>query len=279
MLSKNYSLSEIPMFYAAGSVIPFLPLESMPSLTGLASKQYEYLGFKVVPGGASGAFSLYEDDGVTTAYLTDNAFAYTTGSYVSTAAGLTFTVSTTGTFPAFPASRAYRLQLLNGIPPTSVVVNGVNVPFNRWGAIAAKGKTPAASQWWYAFDVVQGLATVIDVVGLSTVAPAVITVTYAIAPSATAMSGVFGATYHAVLAKGNTDLDRSTPGSNDPTPAALSQLSSVGELLCYQAGMDQAGFAATVANVPGLLAAAIAETAANKSPRAAYALALLRAVA
>jgi hypothetical protein len=162
------------------------------------------------------------------------------------------------------------------VPLASVTVNGVNVPFNRWGAIAAKGKTPGAHQWFFGFDIVQGLSTVIDVVGLSTSAPVTISVTYAAgAPSAAAMSGVFGATYRAVLAKGNTDLDRSTTGSNDPTPAWLSQLSSVGELLAYQAGADPAGFAATVASVPGLFANATAEIAASKSPRAAYAAGLL----
>jgi hypothetical protein len=277
-VNKSYALTEIPMFYRAGAVIPFLPLESMPSLTGLASKQYVFLGFKVVPGGSgAGSFTLYEDDGFSTAYLTDNAVMWTTGAYTSTAGGMTFTISSTGAgFAAFPASRAYRLQLLNGVPLASVTVNGAPVSFNRWGGIAAKGKTPAASQWFYSFDVVQGLSTVIDVVGLSTSAPATIAVTYASgAPSPAAMSGVFGATYHAVLAKGNTDLDRSTPGSNDPTPAALSQLSSVGELLCFQAGADPAGFAATVAAVPQMLANATAETALNKSPRAAYALAML----
>ncbi len=275
--NKSYALTEIPMFYRAGAVIPFLPLESMPSLTGLASKQYTFLGFKVVPGGSgAGSFKLYEDDGFSTAYLTDSAYVWTTASYTSTAGGLDFTIASTGAFAAFPASRAYRLQLLNGVPLASVTVNGASVAFNRFGAIAAKGKTPAASQWFFEFDIVQGLSTVIDVVGLSTSAPVTISVTYAAnAPSAAAMSGVFGATYHAVLAKGNTDLDRSTPGSNNPTPAALSVLSSVGELLAYQAGADPAGFAATVASVPALLANATAETAANKSPRAAYSLAML----
>ena len=277
-VNKSYALGEIPTFYRAGAVIPFLPLESMPSLTGLASKQYSFLGFKVVPGGpGAGSFSLYEDDGATTAYLTDNAFVFTTATYTSTAGGLSFSISSAGAgYAAFPQSRAYRLQLLNGVPLASVTVNGAAVAYNRWGAIASKGKTPPASQWWYTFDVVQGLSTVIDVVGLSTAAPVTIAVTYAAgAPSAAAMSGVFGATYHAVLGKANTDLDRSTPGSNDPTPAALSQLSSVGELLCYQAGADVAGFAATVAAVPQMLANATAETALNKSPRAAYALAVL----
>ena len=276
-VNKSYALTEIPMFYVAGAVIPFLPLDSMPSLTGLASKQYAVLGFKVVPGGSgAGSFNVYEDDGVTTAYLTDSAFAWTTAAYTATAGGLTFTVATNGSYASFPAVRSYRLQLLNGVPLASVTVNGVNVPFNRWGAIAAKGKTPGAHQWFFGFDIVQGLSTVIDVVGLSTSAPVTISVTYAAgAPSAAAMSGVFGATYRAVLAKGNTDLDRSTTGSNDPTPAWLSQLSSVGELLAYQAGADPAGFAATVASVPGLFANATAEIAASKSPRAAYAAGLL----
>lgn len=275
-VTKGYTLTEIPQFYVAGAVIPFVPLESL-EIIGLASKQYTFLGFKVVPGGTSGSVQVYEDDGVSTAYLTNNAYAKTSASYTSTASSLAFTISTNGSYPELPNSRAYRIQLLNGVPLSSVTVNGVNVPYNRYGEIAAKGKVPATHQWFYDFNVVQGLSAVIDLVGMSTASPVNVAITYdPSAPSAAAMSGVFGATYHAVLAKGNTDLDRSTPGSNDPTPAALSQLSSVGDLLCYQAGADPQGFAATIASIPGMFANATAETAANKSPRAVYASALLK---
>ena len=52
---------------------------------------------------------------------------------------------------------------------------------------------------------------------------------------------------------------------------------SVWLALEYQAGADPAGFAATVASVPGLLANATAEIAGMKGePRASYSLGLLQ---
>ena len=73
--------------------------------------------------------------------------------------------------------------------------------------------------------------------------------------------GLRGVT-HALWAKGNLDIDRSTPGSNSDDPAYTSLLSSAGLALKYQAGTDTAGFAAT--SVPALLANATAVLTAQK---------------
>jgi hypothetical protein len=75
---------------------------------------------QIVPGGNSGNVSVYEDDGATTAYLTDNMYAWTAsnamiqawqaqqplGSHLQTAAyttitgvSTTVTISTTGSYP------------------------------------------------------------------------------------------------------------------------------------------------------------------------------------
>ncbi len=54
---------------------------------------------QIVPGATSGTTSVYEDDGTTTAYLTDNAFAWTTASYTSSPTTLSVTISTTGSYP------------------------------------------------------------------------------------------------------------------------------------------------------------------------------------
>ncbi len=117
---------------------------------------------------------------------------------------------------------------------------------------------------------------VVDIIGASTSATLTVTVSFAASPSWAAMAGVYGATTHALWAKANLDIDRSTPGSNSDDPAYTSVLSSVGGALEYQAGTDIAGFAATVASVPALLANATAEIAAMPSePRASYSIALL----
>ena len=106
-----------------------------------------------------------------------------------------------------------------------------------------------------------GMGGVIDIVGVSTASPLTVEVSFAASPSWAAMGGVYGAVTHALWAKGNLDIDRSTPGSNSNDSAYTSVLSSVGLALEYQAGTDDAGFAATVASVPASLANATAELA------------------
>ncbi len=99
MLTNKYAINEVPLWYAAGAVIPYVPLRSLPTSVGNAEKQYTYLGFKIVPGLESNSGHVYEDDGKTTAYLTDNAYAVTTAEYAQTDSSVTVTITTTGSFP------------------------------------------------------------------------------------------------------------------------------------------------------------------------------------
>lgn len=138
-ITKLYWINEVPLFYVGGSVIPYIPLRSIPSVVGNAAAQYTFLGFKVlfcrwsrphiscqpqcfpliqvVPnfsfGSAStftGASSVYEDDGSTTAYLTDNAYAWTTGSYELTGNKAVFSIKTNGSYDELPSNRAYQVM-------------------------------------------------------------------------------------------------------------------------------------------------------------------------
>ena len=66
---------------------------------------------QIVPGAASGSTSVYEDDGSTTAYLTAGASAWTTATYsYAGSTQATVTVSTNGSYPELPASRAYQAR-------------------------------------------------------------------------------------------------------------------------------------------------------------------------
>ena len=271
----TYTLAQVPLWYVAGAVIPYLPLRSLPVL-GLASKQYTYLGFKIAPGGSgAGSTAVYEDDGVTTAYLTANAYAWTTAAYATVGATTTVTISTNGTFPELPATRAYQLRLLNVGTLSSVTVNGVPVPYSRFGSTAARNGAPPASQWYWEFSTQQGgMGPVVDVVGAAT--GGVTTVVLTAAPATANASGTYGIVQRAVWAKMQTDLDRSTPASNSPGPAYLSVLASIGERLTHLAGTDAAQFDATLAGVPAALAGAISDVSTMKSPRKVMALALLQ---
>ncbi len=50
-LTKQYAINQVPLWYAAGAVIPYIPLRSLPTTIGNAARQYSYLGFKVGCGG------------------------------------------------------------------------------------------------------------------------------------------------------------------------------------------------------------------------------------
>ena len=68
MLSRGYSLNEVPVLVKAGAVIPTVPLPVGDTI-GVAGRQYETLVLTIMPGSEAGETTIYEDDGSTTAYL------------------------------------------------------------------------------------------------------------------------------------------------------------------------------------------------------------------
>jgi len=278
MLTSSYGIGEIPMWYQAGAVIPYVPLRSMRTSVGNAMRQYTFLGFKIVPGLTKGDTSVYEDDGITTQYLTQSAYAWTRFNYTVNGNTLTITMATTGSFKELPSSRAYQIRLLNFQPAVSVNVNGAAVEYNRFGKISAMGAVPSSHQYYYDFSLLpEGMGPVIDVVNMPTNKLITITVKLAPGPPVASMSGVYGAVTHALLAKANLDIERSTPGSNKDEPAYTNVLSSVGQALEYSSDADLTYFSNTVAGVPQLLKNAVAEIQSLKSPRKDYSITLLQA--
>jgi len=260
-------------------VIPYVPLRSLRTYVGNAAKQYNILGFKIVPGQNTGSARVYEDDGATTQYLTQNAFAWTVANYTINSNALVVTISTMGAFKELPATRAYQIRLLNFPPILAVNVNGAAIAYNRYGKIAATGGVPPANQYYYDFSLLpEGMGPVIDLVNVATKQTVTITIKLSSQPTAQQMSGVYGAVTHALLAKANLDIERSTPGSNQNEPAYTNVLSSVGQALEYTSNTDLAYFTNTVASVPQLLKNSVQEIQNLKSPRKDYSIALLQAV-
>lgn len=277
IITKTFAINEVPLWYVAGSVIPYVPLRSLPSAIGNAARQYSVLGFKIVPGGNNGTVSVYEDDGSTTAYLTRNAYAWTSATYSRTATSLTVQIATTGLYPELPAARAYQIQLLNQGPISAVTVNGVAVTYNRFGKVASLGQLPAGNQYYYDFSSLPyGMGNIIDIIGVSTTTPLNVLVTYAAPVSDASMAGVYGAITHAIAAKLNLDIERSTPGSNTDDPAFTSVLASTGIALEYLAGTSASQFITAVQGVPTLLANATSEISGMSSARKDYSVALLQ---
>ena len=71
-------------------------------------------------------------------------------------------------------------------------------------------------QHYYDFSLLpEGMGPVIDIVGVSTASTVTVVVNYA---ASVDMAGVYGAVTHALWAKGNLDIERSTPGKSVPMP-------------------------------------------------------------
>lgn len=284
----TFVLQHVPLFFRAGAVIPFLSLSSLPSSVGAASQQYAFLGFKIVPGASNGSGTAYEDDGSTTAYLSTAAYAATSLNYTiePTSGVVSITISTVGSYPELPPVRAYQIRLLNSRPLANATLNGAPLSFARFGAASAQGRLPTSSSWRWevAVSAQGGMGVVVDLVGVSTTAPATLVLSPAAdgprtaAANAAAAAGAFGVMTRGTWAKTNLDLDRSTPGSQSVGPSWLAKLSTASEALASLAGtINSTAFDDTLANalalyLPGALADIVSDA---RSPRANFSRALL----
>ena len=296
VLTKDYDLTEVPVFVRGGAVIPSIPLVDGDT-TGTAARQYATLEFSVFPGGAGGETRVYEDDGVSYDYLREGSYAFTTASYArgAPAAGtLTFTAATeaanaTAAAGWLPKARTVVVKLVASMPPTAVVLmptapGAVGVTECGYVRHAPYGD-PSAARCSWAYDG-ESLSTVVTVNGwaegtlsLQVSAPA---------PPAPLDAGLVGMMAHATLAKRNLDKNRNTP--NEETlhqgAAALSHVASTADALSYLAGADARAFAARVGALVGgngTFAQAVASVKTGKgitsAQRRAYAEALLASAA
>jgi hypothetical protein len=279
--TRGFTLGEIPAWYRAGSVIPYIPLRSLKSLVGVADKQWTSLGFRIIPASTTtraSNTSVYEDDGKTTAYLAPGASAWTTINVdrTNTVTNINITSapdSGSAFYASFPKTRHYQLRLPNTAPPGAVTVGGVAVPFVRFGAVAARRTAPPTNQWYYSFDEDEGIGPVIDLVDVPTHQPVHVEISprsaaYTATPTSSASAssasastdaaaeeamnaGLYGTLIRSIYAHAQMDVDRSNPDSNSPGPAYLSQLSSVAVALerLGDPSSPVGAFAETVATV------------------------------
>jgi len=114
-----YTLDEFPVFYRAGSVIPFYPVQRT------VVKNPEEIILKVVPG-ANGSGKFYEDKGDNQDYKGD-AWTMTTFVQNRTANHVSLTIGgRQGSFDGMPTTRKWTVQFL-GTPsfiPEGITING-----------------------------------------------------------------------------------------------------------------------------------------------------------
>jgi alpha-glucosidase (family GH31 glycosyl hydrolase) len=131
--TRLYGVGDIPLFVKGGALLPF---KTMASVAGNFPDPLVWVAF---PGGAAGAYALYEDDG--------DSDAYQGGEFVTTNATVTWdaeasvtlfvagAVSNAALPDGFPQSRGHVFQVRGARPVASVTANGVAVPAAAPGAV------------------------------------------------------------------------------------------------------------------------------------------------
>ncbi len=241
MYSRAYDLSEIPMFARAGAVVPMLPLQ-LGNTIGRASQQYAALEVHLnfPPGMTSGSTVLYEDDGISTDYVTKSAFYKTAISFSRQSANtITITVGTPvgNGYALFPAERSYTFRYI-GAPPSAVTVNG------------------ASNDWSY--DGAQ-LSVVIETPSVPTNAVLTVVITVSDPSMEGILFGLGGMMRRANLAKQTLDTSWSTPGAQIVQPAKLSRAAASGVSLGFLAKTDMQAFGKLALGFDSLYSAAMSE--------------------
>jgi len=142
-------VNQVPMFVSAGAIIPMLiPYDS----SGNAIRQ-DYVGefpdnpltIDTYPSGST-SYTLYDDDGISDLYITNNEFATTVFSSNNTSGHEVLTIgAANGTFAGQLSSRTYYLKLNQQTSaPASVTRDG-----NTESQVASKSALVAASEGWY----------------------------------------------------------------------------------------------------------------------------------
>jgi len=127
-------LETMPLYVRAGAILPLAPVRTS---TGGA---WEELTLAIYPGENESRFTLYEDDGETTAY---ERGAYTETTYVcrpgDDGAGLTVEIGEAG-------SRAYNLEVRLPKRPSAVTASSGGAPIGRrsWDSLGR-----STGGWWY----------------------------------------------------------------------------------------------------------------------------------
>lgn len=251
ILTKLFDLSEIPIFYRAGAVIPSIPVPVGDTL-GLAQRAYTALNFAIVPGSSSGSGRVYEDDGFTMDYLNGSS-AMTEVVYTRPdSATLSVTVSTTGSFPGMATARTYSITVLNSLPLVAasftVGTQTVQLPYSR-----------LAKSFSWTYDGHQ-MAAIVTAPELTTNGgPVTFNLKFAANIDDAALSGLKGAIRKGTLAKRNLDETRSNLGESTPQGGKLMDLSSSGDALSYLAGTNMAQFMTTLQGLNSLYTAAVSE--------------------
>ncbi len=122
--TATYSLNQIPLFVKEGSIIP-----SQTKKHRITGSVIDTLTLTVYAD-TSAEFNLYEDDGTTEGYKS-NEFSFTAFRYTKNLTGAAFTIQPDGKqYSGMITERCYEINLPYGTKPNSVTSNGANTNWN-----------------------------------------------------------------------------------------------------------------------------------------------------
>lgn len=156
----SYTLADNPWYVRASALIPM----ASPSIQSLQEASDE-LYLLAVPGDGTFRTRLYEDGGENADY--NNAFAFTSLSREKTAGGIKVTVGAReGSYKGSAPQRRIRLVLPGFSAPSSVLVNGEELPYSRFASEGCWSYDGASlSVTVYAKPTAAGAETVIECEG------------------------------------------------------------------------------------------------------------------
>ncbi len=128
VVTRQYSLDDIPIFVRAGSIIPMQTLKQKADIENV-----DPLVLRIYPANG-GSTSVYEDQGNSQGYR-NGQFSRTTVKYgIVKGRIMHITIDPEkGTYPGMKRSRSYVVELMNVFPPERVTCNGAEIEFGDDG--------------------------------------------------------------------------------------------------------------------------------------------------
>lgn len=251
-ITRQYDVSEIPMFVRAGAIVPRIP---NPAQVGVASQQFTALDIYIYPGNTSATYNLYEDDLSTLGYLQGKS-ATQLFSYSRTLSSVQVVVGAmVGSFQGAVANRHLRFFFVGTMPIASGSVDSSPLSYARW--------TTAQT---FSYDGKTGTA-IVDAGVLSTSSSHTISITLAAEQNDSPLAKLKGYASRAQLAKRTMDNVRETPYSTSVGPGMVKQSASRAVELSLLAGDNVSGFLAKIGgDYNQLVSVALTELGGNPNP-------------
>jgi len=251
-ITRQYDISEIPMFIRAGAIIPRIP---NPTQIGIASQQFSALDIYIYPGNSSSSYQMYEDDLASLGYLQGKS-ATQLFSYTRTLTSITVNVGAmVGNFAGAVSARHVRFFFVGMMPIATATVDLTPLNYARF-----------TTESTFSYDGKTGTA-IIDAGVLSTSTTHTISATLAAQQNDSPLAKLKGYASRTQLAKRTMDNVRETPYSTSVGPGMLKQSASRAVELSMDAGYNMSDFVAKIGgDYNSLVSAALSELGGNPNP-------------